>query len=491
MAYASLGNPIWSGQGQLLGGVRKLATSSMVFAVILMVAFVVMRRIQHDLPTSAVAGRALVYLSWIQWASLLVGGTAAVLKALVRDQQTRMIESLRLAPISGLSVVAGYALGPALSVLAHWAVGFVFGVGLILLGGAGDVRDWTMGHLLVLLVALLVWNLQVFLGVGTGKPAAVVIPLLIACFVLSMMDNVIRFMPGFALFVGGHLAFASRAVAVGGQTMDRALAVSLFATVVMVVFWSYAVGARFRRPYLPALSVGAALTLVVLWAGCNIVGLRMVGGLYSQPIAEGSRQIMGLVVMHALIVFGCLPVSSAAQVRRRTLLGGAPIRWGDGWPPVIAASLSALLTIGALVLVARESALPAETMVLPGAVGVVSAVLLALGVLKISCLIWERTPPGWAILVVLWGAPLLISPIWDAVAEELQRPRPAASHLLFVSSPAGGLISIARGDDWPVWWGWPVQLGLAGAVLLFAHRVERRFLAHRRVLRASDGAQAP
>ena len=92
MNYVSLGNPIWSGQVHILGGVRRLAATAAIYGGLIMMSSFLWVRASGGTLAGAVR-EVLQLLAVGQIGILVLGGLGAVHRALLRDHNTRMIDT--------------------------------------------------------------------------------------------------------------------------------------------------------------------------------------------------------------------------------------------------------------------------------------------------------------------------------------------------------------------------------------------------------------
>ena len=486
MAYTALGNPLWSAHLHLMGGLRRLGLSSLVYTMILAGAFVVMVRVGGE-PVAAVAAYAIRILGWIQVGLLVVGGASAIHKGQTRDHQTGMLESLRISPLSGPELIIGQLFGPTLFVITWWLVGLIVGVLLTTAGGAGGAREWLFGNMILLLAAASFWSLQIFFGVGYAKPVHIVLFLIMPTFFLNSANGTLRYFPGIALFTGAYGAFQIEPTMCGLVRVGRAEAVAMVIWAVMLLFWSVAAARRFRRPYLPAMNVATSLMLLFLWTACAVAGAMLHNELYPGMSFEADgRGVMAVVMLQTLFIFLCMPIASSMLIRRRLAMGAAPLCSTDSWPPVLVGVACAAIAAAGVVGIGWKLGASFMTSA-SGATAILITALLGCGLLRLSVFGTGKPGLGWFLLILFWAGPVSIAALVMAI--KTQRGTSGEFGVLFASSPLGTAIAAWQNVPAPVWAGLAVQAGVAVGTLFLGAWVERRFYANRQIkLTAEPGA---
>jgi len=159
--------PMWRVQYQLLGGRRRMMAIVLVTTTLLIVGIIAIRRLMLRDPFPAVATRVLTLLTVIQVLVTVLGGANAVYRALLRDYQTKMNESHRLTPMSGIAVSVGYLFGSTMQITALFAVFTVVGAGVSLFARL-PVGPWLLSNLILFNGAITIWAATVF---SAGHPA--------------------------------------------------------------------------------------------------------------------------------------------------------------------------------------------------------------------------------------------------------------------------------------------------------------------------------
>lgn len=496
MQYLVLGNPLWSGQLALLGGWRRMFWTLAVYALLLVVACAVALKWAEFRTEREAAIWVLKYLPYIQILVLYAGGLPTRAKAMIRDHTTLMIESIRISPMSAYAVVGGYMFGPVIGTLLSWMIGVVVGWVLITAYNIGGGGDWLAGNGVLLIAVMTAWALQVFLGVGSKKPNGAIIVAYFAFFFLGRVNEALVCAPGTSLFLGLHPAILSLGVMRGVYPAQYSLAIGLFASVVMTLFWFWAAVRRFRRPEASALSPRGAVILCALWALCA-------GGTYlnldvlhagSAIVSQKTRPLMGMLMSTLAMIFAGIPIAASTLTTRVEILqsqnptGKLKSR---SWPSAIAGLLIALT----LMWVTTHGNVQSDLTFTSVALVLIASTVTCFGAFRRSAIRLGTTVPAWSHLAAYWVLPAIVAAVWLSI--ELARTtgnKDAHIGLLFFFSPLGALIS--------TWWfpdsyfdiGIVVQFSLAILVLMVGYWVERSFRREREdriELKSIELAEAP
>ncbi len=477
MQYLVLGNPMWSGQLALQGGWRRLFWTSAFYALLLVVVCAVALKWQEFKTEREAAIWIIKTLPYVQILVLFASGMPARAKAMIRDHTTVMIESIRIAPMRATSVVAGYLFGPVIATLIAWLIGVVVGWVVINAYGLGGSGDWMFGNAVLLISVMTAWSLQVFLGVGPKKPNGAIIAAYVAFFFMGRINEALQCAPGTSLFLGLHPAVSSMGIMRGAYPAQNSLAIGLFASVVMTLFWFWAAVRRFRRPESSALSARGAVILIGLWAMCAGGSFLNKDVLHagSRIIGEKTLPLMGMIVATLSMVAIGLPIAAAAQsFRSEVLQSREPMGRLKSkiWPSAIAALLIALMLMWVITYAYMNWNQKFNDLWLV----LVASTLLYFGAFRCGAFRKGSTTSTWTKIIAYWVLPAIIAAVWMGV--ELSRdfaPQSTRMGVLFYLSPIGTLIS--------TWWfpdsyfqiGIVVQLGIAIAVVVVGYWVERSF----------------
>jgi hypothetical protein len=191
---------------QLSGGWRQNVVIVGLYAVMTAALATLAYRTAKPADYGDVSAVCLSLITAIQGVVVLLIAPGAVRKAVLRDFQTGMIESHRLTPLSGLSLVLGYLTGPTAQAFLVYATGLLLG-GMFAgaygqsLGFAGvALSAWYGGQLCLLMLGLLVTALSLLAALASAGKANLMVLLLL--FGVFGGWFVLPFVPGLALLAG-------------------------------------------------------------------------------------------------------------------------------------------------------------------------------------------------------------------------------------------------------------------------------------------------
>ncbi|MEK6799009.1 MAG: hypothetical protein AABZ12_08605 [Planctomycetota bacterium] len=479
--------PMWVVQYQLLGGHRRMGGVLAISTAVLVVGFAGFRRLLLDMPLATVAGGTLKTLAFLQCGGLVLGGCGAVHRAILRDFETRMLESHRLTPMSNIAVALGYLFGSTLQITSLFLLVTVFGVVLSLIASL-RVDVWLTGSLLIASGAAALWSASVFVCTRLTKPPSPV-GILVG---LSILGNVgLVTVPGLGFLLCAYPVVLGCMMIQGvpGPTVPPAAVVGMLVVdAILTMFWLSCAAAKYRRPDLPALGAVRGLTLLTLWLVLGMIGLvafRAVVGALGRSSGNPVQldfQWAGTLVLSLVVMLW--PIQGAVEcyvlARRGTRLRGK----ADRVPAGVVAMLAAALIVGTSVLFGGDiwAQLPSATLSSAGAVmawlltglAFLSAALFAYGVLlaAVSLLKSPKIAAG-MVLALVW----VVVPLADAAFAEAMRQYPHAFQLsvLFGMSPVGTLIALWMDVPAPqLGLGVAVQFALALTSVLMGHWALRR-----------------
>lgn len=482
---------LWSVQADLLGGPRRLLAVGVGYLLLLTAASFGLHAIYRGRPYSVFAASTLNWLAGAQVFILLLGGANATYRAMLRDFDTRMLESHRLTPMSNVSVPLGYLIGANLQVLVLAAVGCVVGVVLSLLGSL-PVVAWVSANFMVACAAIMIWSMVVFSGLRPAKPVSPS-PFIV---VTAMLTMGIMLIPGAGVFCGTYAVFLSASLISGDATFN-APSVLLMAgiSLALALFWLRLSAVKYRRPDLPALNGSRGLLLFGLWCVIGTIGVlgyemvtsRMFGALGIDSLGD-----VQWIATAALSLFVALvPVSGAVQCRLLIERGAAA---RDRWDKVSDLTVAwvaggMLLAVMAVLGLPVWGNLPISGRLAYGPVSaaavawVMTAVVVFSGILAmrgLMVMLYARLkkPAGWlvALMLLMWGAPILV----DLVLTEIRRGLETVADLSMLTglSPLGTIMIVWSGYYAPVLPGVAIQVAAAALLTLGARRVRAsRFLA--------------
>lgn len=348
--------PLIFAQFHLLGGRRKFIAAAVVFTIVAGGAVIFFRRIASDLTWNEICGNLLHLSAYAQCGIVLLGAPSYIYKALLRDFQSRMIESHRLSPMSKDSVVLGYLIGAPLMSILLFVLNMMFGLTLIT-GARVPLADWLVGNGLLLSGAVALWSLFIFLGVGSSKPINVVGPMVAIGLSAQVL---VLFLPGAALLLGAYSTGTAVSIMLGGTSPGpAAIALMALSGLGFAAFWLNAAAARYRRPDLPALQAVRGGLFLVLWVLLSTLGMtafqrvsQLKGFSFLANLdvdvtilhwflSLGGAMFLSLIPLHAAVVLG--------KVIRR---GSAVRGWADRVPAWLLSVLLPLVTLALLYFVA-------------------------------------------------------------------------------------------------------------------------------------------
>jgi hypothetical protein len=270
----------------------------------------------------SVSSGLLTLISVVQGVLLLMMAPGAMRKAVLRDFQSGMHDSHRLAPMSGLTIALGYLTGPAVQALLLFAVGLVvgssfathYGLSLNMVGIA--VPGWWVAQVSMILLAFPVLTLALLTSILTaGKMNLLTIGVVAAVFGGWF---VVALVPGVALLSGVMQAefffhaLSGRRPPVGmGEVFAWTSVLQLLLGCVVLA----ACSRKIRRPDLPAFSVVLGSGLLTIATAACVVGLHRTH-LASWLIPEGPERLwQWFASAIALMLLAMVPVASAAATR--------------------------------------------------------------------------------------------------------------------------------------------------------------------------------
>ena len=321
--------PMWRVQFQLLGGGRRFVSVAVVCFALLVVGTFGFRRLMASDTFPRVAGIVLNFLTAIQLLVVLLGGSNALYRAMLRDYDTKMIESHRLTPMSSTAVVLGYLLGSTLQIIMLFMLFLSFGVGLSVMAGL-PVLDWFLGNVVLLCAGIASWAVIVFGGMRAEKPFNPA-PVVVAVCALSVP---IAFVPGMALLFNVYTGLMAVQLLTGsGAVSFVSAAIPSIVSLLFAVFWINTASVKYRRPDLPALNAFRGLALLTLSLLVGTGGLlafekfaqKGLGGLYDPDfvVMQWIATIISALIMASIITCG------AVKCRILVSRGTAARDWSD------------------------------------------------------------------------------------------------------------------------------------------------------------------
>ncbi len=481
--------PMWRAQYQLLGGHRRVVSIAVVYVAALITGFFGVKQLMPKTPTASYISGTLMALTGLQFLMALLAGCNAVHRAMLRDFQTRMLESHRLTPMSNSAVVLGYLFGSTLQHLLMITITAGFGAILVVVGGF-NLSDWIMGNVLLLSIALMLWAVAVFLGLRPAKPVNPA-PIVV---VIALLSYPAGFVPTAGMMLGSYSAFLAAAMLSGNMINmgPAALALSVL-NVILAGFWASAAAAKYRRPELPALGAARGLILLGLALVYGIGGAAVIRAFGYRNLVAGLEDrdtvtYIWAITLGASLLIAVVPVVGAGHSQRLIAQGTKPRSRLDLTPDWVAALIATVMIclVGIvvgwplwrnLIRMTPNSAGNAWTSLFPwyvtawGVTGTVclTALLAARGLYALTAR-WLKSGAvaGTAFLLFYWTAPV----ITDLVRTELvsNYGKHVTQSWLVAMSPPGALGAVWLGLDISLWPGLLFQIALAVALTLLARQ---------------------
>lgn len=482
---------MWRVQLDLMGGWRRTLAAFSGYLLLLGLGTFGLYAVMRPQGFAGAAGYALNFLALIQGGILVMGGTNAAYKAMLRDFDTKMLESHRITPMGNVAVVLGYLFGANIQTVCLVFVGMLFGAGVSFFA-ALPVLDWLAGHVLAGCGAVMLWSIVVFVGLRPAKPISPS-PLIVVTALLTML---ILLLPGAGVFTGTYAMYIAGSLVTGNMTFDGP-SVLLVAglSVLLTCFWVYAAAAKYRRPDLPALNALRGMVLLVLWLVLGTLGITaykyVVGAtMRSLELDELTRpQWIGTIVTGMLMAL--VPVAGAVHCRLLVGRGAAPRnRWdtvSDLGAALVAALLVPAITAGLGWLTWRGlSVSPAISIgfLSPQASAwlyTTAAVLLAVMTMRglMTFCLAKLSKPGLPLVVfviLFWAGPVLGDIALATVSDRFNDMGDLSA--LVGLSPIGTVMVAWSGDAGRLLPGLAGQALIATLMMVFGARVSRtRFLA--------------
>lgn len=478
---------MWRVQLQLLGGSRKLSMIVVICAILLIFGTVAIRKLYASDPLASVAGGILNFLTAIQLFIVLLGGCNAVYRSMLRDYDTKMIESHRLTPMSSVAVTLGYLFGSTMQVGALFVLFGAFGVLLTIIAGL-PVLDWILGNLVLLCGAIAVWAALTFAGMRQEKPSNPA-PVIL---VVAALCVPIAFVPGIALLFNVYTILTAVLLMTStGGTTTVVVTIPAILSLLFAVFWVFAAAVKYRRPDLPALNGVRGLVLLVLSmliGTAGILAFEKVARAGAVGLIEpGMERTQWVATMIGGIVLASLVV--CASVRSRTLIsrGTAPRGWSDRVSDLAVAIMAVFLVCGIMAavgaavwrnLLPEADATRSNLHIIAWAWGCSSAacLLAVLTVRSLFELVQVRAKSASVIvalfIIVAWAVP----PMADFIfAEMANRPGVVVEYSWFTGcSPMGTIIGVWTMPELLLWPGLLAQSALLCILVMLARRVRRQ-----------------
>lgn len=496
--------PVWQLQYQLLGGHRRMIIIFVSAVFVLAIAILGTHRLVGR-PFATIGGYVLWFLTGLQAFVIILSGCNAIYRAVLRDHQSKMIESHRLTPMSNMTLAIGYLFGPTLQTLMLFVV--FTATGAIVSRAAGlPVDAWIYGNFMLLIGAVMAWSFTVFIGMRPEKPistapiavgiAALSVPIGIVP-VLGLLTGVYAVIFGIWI-MSGKLSFTTGAV--GGA--PGAASTPLIATFVVAgvalaytMFWIAMAAVKYRRPDLPAINGARGLALLTMSLLTGAIGLVAFKHFttsspalneFHNPSVERTQWLVTLIcglLLAAVITAGAVRCQVLGS--RGTALRGRSDRMSPLTIAILTAAMICAIMAGAgspiwpPLLPTERSDLFLENVTLYAPVWgwTFAACLLATltfrSVLEIGYRLLSSPKVLVAVfLIVAWAVP----PMIDSVRMEFVRESQESADYswLTASCPPGLLVTIWVPLDIQLWPGLAIQIGVLLILILVARHARRK-----------------
>lgn len=475
-------NPLFTVNVRLIGTWRSFALVGGIFSA-LVAGFAASFYSQAD-PAQrfGVSFGFLSAMSIAQGVFLLLVGASAVRKAVLRDFTTNMIESHRIAPMSGFKIVLGYLTGPPAQAYLLYLLATLFGTGFAMhcatgMGAtAGNVLfAWYSLQAALLSVALLLMSLVLLVALASsGKTNLVGI---LVVFSLLGGPFALPFVPGLALLVGvfsgGVLAGLLTPAAVGPTSSPATLAYTALFQLGFSAILLTAAARKIRAPERAMFSMPLGFGLAALWAVLLIVGLHIAPQNPWLGTPDDARPVQIACSLLTLMIVSQFALVAAAserhQIDRASAFGAAaPAAKRFGTAAMrIALCLLAVLTY--LAMLHADSSPPAGQHASESVnVAMMIAFSLFLSYLTDSCWLYSTLVRGGRVfltIIALAAAFKAVPPAIDLallIAQALFSNERSFVGVITTISPAGSLVlAVLPSGAGAVGPGLIVQAGLA------------------------------
>ena len=284
----------------------------------------------------------LVLLRGAQPFLLLLGGSNTIYRAFQRDFDTKMLESHRMCPSSGLTMLLGYVFGPPIQILTYCLVIMVAGAIMMIYAG-GALNDWLYGHAL-----LFSGSLTALGGLRLQKPVNPS-PIIIIGGLVSML---IMLFPGAALILGYTSVISGVGLLSNGQgvPVNACIAQIVLNLITTALVLGLAVR-KYRRPDLPVFNGVWGLLLLLYWLAVSAVGLVVIGELSSGPfgqVAASGPSTLATCTLCATVLLAAGVVVSTYYAYKAYRYGIEVRGWNDRMSPDLVAVLATIITMAVL-----------------------------------------------------------------------------------------------------------------------------------------------
>ncbi|MBK8915979.1 MAG: hypothetical protein IPM64_15525 [Phycisphaerales bacterium] len=274
-----------------------------------------------------VAGTWTAILLVLQCIALLLFGPSSVRKAVARDFQTGMMESIRLTPIPSLGIAVGYLLGPmmtALFVAAGAALAGAAMSGLLAydMNAPWMVTTWYLGQIGLLIMSLLYGSFVLMTTLAVGGKGN---PLGLMFLVGFAGAAVIQHVPGLMLLSGMYSVTSVMSALTPRATLaplsvaeQMGMLASPMLQIIFAGLFIVAGARKIRSPDRPLFDVRLGLILMTLTAAALLLGVmvRPTSSLFGNWTSSAPTVIVSTCVF-ILVAQVPLLAAAAASLRLR------------------------------------------------------------------------------------------------------------------------------------------------------------------------------
>ncbi|TWT42063.1 hypothetical protein RAS1_31910 [Phycisphaerae bacterium RAS1] len=316
-------NPLFTVNARLIGTWRSYALVGGIFSA-LVVGFAASFYSQAGPGQSyGVSFGFLTAMSIVQGIFLLMVATGAVRKAVLRDFTTNMIESHRIAPMSGYKIVLGYLSGPPAQAYMLYLLSLLFGTAFAVhyaaglgVGAQNVLFAWYAMQASLLSVTLLLMSLVLLVALASsGKTNLIGIMILFGVFGGTFA---LPYIPGLSLLLGvysGGVLVGLLSPSIGPTSDASTFAITILFQAAFSATLLTASARKIRAPERAMFSMPLALGLAMLWAILLIVGLRIGTQNPWLTTPENARPVQIAASLLTLLVISQFALVAAAVER--------------------------------------------------------------------------------------------------------------------------------------------------------------------------------
>ncbi len=310
-----LDNPITWVQVELRGGAGRQIRVAMIYGIALGILIVMSFR-ADPASTSWTLSAWVKGLLGLQAFTLIFGACSAIAKSIRRDLSTRMIESHRLAPISGTGAIFGYIIGGTFQVMCLVVMNLLLGA--VVSSCAGQpVHVWLLSNVMLIWFAASLWGGAAYYAMITQRGFEIALIVVI----LGALSGGIAFafVPAVVLLVGPAIGGAAFGLSGSGGSWYGIYPLCMAAQAALGVFFLIAAARRYRRDDAIAFGPWIGLGLVSGWVVLSIIGVAHWSTLqptFLDATSVGAvEQSVGSTL--AALVLSLVPISGTALEQER------------------------------------------------------------------------------------------------------------------------------------------------------------------------------